>query len=77
MSNPWDVFQSLLPKQPLLIGEALTTYQDGTVALAVPNGQVRVLSGGISVNTGTKYYFRNGRLEGEAPNNPVIEVTIY
>lgn len=77
MSNPWQVFASLLPKQNLSVGTALTVYTDDTVALTIANGVVRVSRGGVDVQAGSQYFYRNGRIEGLAPSNPVIEVTIY
>ena len=77
MSNPWSVFDNLLPKQPLGVGTAFTVYGDDTVGLTVANGSVRVARGGVDITTGAQYFYRNGRIEGQAPASPVIEVTIY
>ena len=77
MSNLWARFAALLPDQSLQVGQAATLYDDGSVGLQVPNGIVRVLTGGIAVSLGARYFYRNGRIEGAAPDRPVIEVLIY
>ncbi len=77
MSNLWERFAALLPDQSLQVGQAVALYDDGSIGLKVPNGIVRVLTGGISVSLGANFFYRNGRIEGAAPGTPVINVTIY
>ena len=63
--NVWSRFLSLLPYDPLLVGEIITDNGDGTVTVEHNDGGIqRVLGAGT---VGGKVYVRSGRVEGEAP----------
>lgn len=72
-NNQWIAFQTLLPKDPLLIGTLKST--DGSVST------MQLIDGGVmnvrgTGNVGEKYYIRSGQIQGEAPNMNQSEVVI-
>jgi len=73
MSNVYSRFMRLLPGRPLLVGTA-TAYADGVATLTMVGGGV-VLARGV-VTVGNKYFFRDGAIEGPAPDLPedIVEV---
>lgn len=73
MSNVYSRFMRLLPGRPLLIGTA-TAYADGVATLTLVDGGVVLVRGEAAV--GNKYFFREGAIEGPAPDLPedIIEV---
>lgn len=78
MSNVWAAFASLLPARALRVGTALTVYEDDTALLELPQGgRVRIATGGVSVMSGSRYFFKAGRIEGEAPALPTVEVEVF
>ena len=72
-NNQWIAFQTLLPKDPLLIGTLQST--DGSTSV------MQLIDGGVMIVRGTgtvgeKYYIRSGQIQGEAPNMTQSEVVI-
>jgi len=72
-NNQWIAFQTLLPKDPLLLGTLQST--DGSIS------RMQLIDGGVMNVRGTgtvgeKYYIRSGQLQGEAPNMTQSEVVI-
>ena len=74
MSNVYSRFMRLLPGRPLLVGTA-TAYADGVVTLTLLGGG-QVLARGADITVGNKYFFRDGAIEGPAPDLPedIVEV---
>lgn len=73
--NPWTRFRELTAGPPLLVGEVTAHNADGTSTIETPNGaSVRVQGQGVAVNSNA--YYRDGRIEGEAPSLPIVEVTV-
>ncbi len=71
--NSWLAFQSLLPKDPLLVGTLTST--DGTTSIIqlIDGGIVRVRGTGTVNN---KYYIRSGQIQGDAPNMVQNDIVI-
>lgn len=71
MSNVFTRFKKLIPTQPLLVGDVVAI--DGTSVVIEEFGGGRVVVRGEAV-LGTRVYFRNGVVEGEAPDLPIEAV---
>lgn len=71
--NTWSFFKSLLPSDPLLVGQLAST--DGITSLVslFDGGVVRVRGTGV---VGNKYYIRLGKIDGQAPNLSLNEIVI-
>lgn len=75
MRNLRVKFQQLLRADPLLVGTVASQNADGTSTLTLPaGGTLRVQGTGVAV--GLKAFSQGGRVQGEAPNLPVTEITI-
>lgn len=73
--NPWSRFRQLTAGPPLLVGEVTAHNTDGTSTIQTPDGgTLRVQGQGVAV--GNNAYYRDGRIEGDAPSLSVIEVTV-
>lgn len=73
--NAYGRLLRLLPKDPLLIGTVTDHNDDGTSTLLLIDGRpIRVR--GQDVAVGLKAFIRAGRVEGEAPNLPLFNVTV-
>ncbi len=72
-ASAWTAFRELLPRDPLLVAELVST--DGTTALMrlLDNGVVRVRGNGTVNN---KYYIRAGKIDGEAPDLMQEEIVL-
>lgn len=73
MSNLFKQFQTLFGKSPLQIGDVIAV--DGDVAT------VQLAGAGIAkargpAEVGQKVFVRNGVLEGQAPELPVVPIEI-
>lgn len=73
MDNLYQIFKSLLPQTPLLVGTVVAVFTTGC-SVELPDGAV--ISARGSASLGTKVFVRNGLIEGEAPNLSVVEVTL-
>ena len=73
MSNPYVRLMRLLPGRPLLIGTVIA-YEDGVSTLTVVDGGVLTARGEAAL--GEKVFFRDGAIEGPAPDLPedIVEV---
>jgi hypothetical protein len=73
MSNVYARFMRLLPGRPLLVG-TVTAYADGVATLEMLGGGVVLARGEATI--GNKYFFREGAIEGPAPDLPedIVEV---
>lgn len=74
MTNPYVALLALLPSFPLEVG-TITAISDGVATIATPGGGITTARGtGYAEND--KVFFRDGAIEGKAPDLPieVIEV---
>lgn len=71
--NPYTLLRDLLPVPALQVGTVLS-IADGLAAIEHPGGGISQARGVAAV--GDKVFFRNGVIEGPAPNLPIeiIEV---
>ncbi len=72
--NPYARLMRLLPGRPLLIGE-VTDFTDGVATLLMVGGGI-AQARGAGLTVGNNYFFRDGAVEGPAPDLPedIIEV---
>ncbi len=73
MRNPFKQLIDLLPQYPLQIG-TVTAAADGIVTLVLPDGGVMTARGDAGV--GDKVFFRNGVVEGTAPDLSVEVIDV-
>lgn len=72
--NSWARFKRLIPDAPMLLGEIVQVYSDGTAYVdMLGGGSVRARGTGT---VGQNVYVKNGQIEGAAPTLPstLIEV---
>jgi hypothetical protein len=74
MPNLWRQFQDLLPDSPLLIGTVISNPSDGAVTVELLDGGLLRASGNAA--PGDRVFVRDGRIEGTAPNLPVMDIEI-
>ena len=74
MPNLWRQFQDLLPTNATLIGTAVTTHADQTVSVQLLDGGLLRVAG--TAADGARVFVRDGRIEGEAPELPQIDIEI-
>ena len=74
MPNLWRQFQDLLPTSVTLIGTVVATHADHTVSVQLLDGGL-LRAAGIAAE-GTRVFVRDGRIEGEAPELPQVEIEI-
>lgn len=72
-ANVWTLFNTLLPRDPLLVGTVTST--DGTLSV------ITLLDAGVvsvrgTATVGTKVYIRAGRIEGPAPSMVQNEIVV-
>lgn len=75
MTNVWKRFQSLLPDDPLLVGEVAAHNADGTSTVTLPDGttlRVRGQQVAVALNA----FVRSGDVLGEAPALPIVMIEI-
>ncbi len=73
--NVWKQFEALLPADPLLVGQVLSHNSDGTSSVTLPGAQI-IRAQGQSVPVGNFAFVQTGRVQGDAPNLPSVEVPI-
>lgn len=74
MPNLWRQFEDLLPDSPLLLGTVATHHADGTVTVELlDGGLLRVIGSG---SVGDRVFVRDGRVTGDAPTLPTVEIEI-
>lgn len=71
--NPYKRLLGLLPGRPLLVG-TVTLFEDGVATLEMAGGGVSQARGQATL--GQKYFFRDGAIEGPAPDLPedIVEI---
>lgn len=74
MPNLWRQFEDLLPDSPLLLGTVATHHADGTVTVELLDGGLLRVTGNSSV--GDRVFVRDGRVIGDAPTLPTVEIEI-
>ena len=74
MPNLWKQFQDLLPTSTTLIGTVVAEHADSTLSIELLGGGVLRVTGTAAV--GTRIFARDGRMTGEAPDLPSIEIEI-
>jgi hypothetical protein len=72
-TNLFSQFRRLLPAQPLLVGEVVSSG-GGAVVVMLPGGDEIVVRGDGTV--GTNVFVRNGMVEGAAPDLTVVLVEV-
>lgn len=74
MLNPYKRLVELLPQYPRLIGTVIAVDGADVLLEQLGGGQQRAVGEGLSV--GDKVFFRNGAVEGPAPNLPEVEIEL-
>lgn len=75
MSNLWKRLQGLTQEDPLLVGTVQAHNPDGTSTLILLDGGV-LRAAGQSVAVNGKAFVRAGRIEGEAPDLPQVDIEV-
>lgn len=73
MTNPFKQLKALLPDAPLLVGDVVA-ISDGTATIELPGGEQVQARGSASVND--RVFFRDGTIEGPAPDLSYIEIVV-
>lgn len=68
MPNFYQTLLSLLPSSPLQVGTVIR-LSGGVATLSLPGGGQAQARGTGAI--GSKVFFRNGAIDGDAPNLPV------
>jgi hypothetical protein len=73
-ANQWVQLKGMLPNDPQLLGKLTTNFPNGTCRLDLFGGGSLQVRGSGVINK--NYYIRSGRLDGEAPDYPVVDEII-
>lgn len=73
MSNLFAQFRRLLPNPPLQVGQVIAVI-GGIATIEVPGGGHVEARGEAAV--GQRVFFRDGVIEGTAPDLPFVDITI-
>lgn len=73
MLNPYKTLLGLLPESPLQVGDVLS-ISNGVAMIEVPGGGQITARGEATV--GQRVFFRDGVIEGQAPDLTYVEVEI-
>jgi hypothetical protein len=73
MSNAFKRLQALLPKPLLMLGDVVAVV-DGIAEIELPGGGRMQARGAADV--GDRVWFRDGVIEGPAPDLPIVFVEI-
>lgn len=73
MSNVYKKLLGLLPGRPLLIGD-VTDVTNGVATITLIDGGTAQARGSASV--GDRVFFRDGAIEGTAPNLPIETIDL-
>lgn len=73
MFNPYKRLLALIPNPPLQVGE-VTDYADGVANIELPGGATAQARGDVSI--GDRVFFRDGVIEGPAPDLPVEVIEV-
>lgn len=72
--NVWKVFESLLPRQQIVIGEVVTVNVNQTCEVALLSGEHVTVKGAGTV--GVNYLIKDGVIINEMPDIPSYNVDI-
>lgn len=73
MSNLFTRFLGLLPQTPLRVGDVVSV-DNGVAMIEEPGGSLSTARGDVS--PGDRVFFRDGAIEGPAPNLTYVEVDV-
>lgn len=68
MLNPYKRLLALLPDRPLQVGDVIQ-FSDGVATVQLPGGGIESVRGEADV--GDRVFFRDGVIEGPAPDLPI------
>lgn len=71
--NPYRAFKDIFPDPPLQVG-TVTAIDGDAATITLPGGGV--LQGRGPATVGTQVWVRDGLIEGEAPDLPLIVIEI-
>lgn len=71
--NLFNRLRALLPAPPLQVGD-VTGYADGVATIELPGGGITQARGEAAI--GQRVFFRDGAIEGPAPDLPVDLIEI-
>lgn len=71
--NPYKRLLALIPNAPLQVGDVVE-FNDGVADIEVPGGGIAQARGDTTV--GARVFFRDGVIEGPAPDLPVEVIEI-
>jgi hypothetical protein len=71
--NEWTFFKNLLPSDPLLFANLVSTNGESSLMTLLDGGVVRVRGTGT---VGGKYFIRSGRIDGQAPDLQLDEIVL-
>lgn len=72
-TNPYKRLLGLLPGRPLQVGEVID-FENGVATIELAGGGTDQARG--DVNVGDRVFFRDGVIEGPAPNLTYIEIEV-
>lgn len=73
MPNPLKVLQSLFPTARVSVGD-VSAVDGQVVTVTLPGGGHLIARGTATV--GQRVFVRDGVIEGEAPDLPVVEISV-
>lgn len=71
--NLYRLFRDLMPTAPLLVGDVVA-FTDGVAVIELPDGTHMQARGEVTI--GDRVFFRDGVIEGPAPDLPVEIIEI-
>ncbi len=71
--NLFKQFIDLLPQRPLQVG-TVTAVTNGVCTITVPGGGIDTARGSATV--GQRVFFRDGAVEGAAPDLPLVQIEV-
>jgi hypothetical protein len=72
--NLYRQLKELLPTPALMVGTVAINHGDGTVTVTHPDGNAQRVRGDVTV--GQQVFFRDGVVEGDAPNLPLVSIDV-
>jgi len=70
-TNPYSKLLNLLPAQPLLVGELVSSFDGKSILTLLDGGVITARGNGV---VGANYYVRNGLIESVAPDLGLLEL---
>jgi hypothetical protein len=75
MANLAKLLEAVIPKSPRYVGTVTTHNGDGTSNVELPAGGVLRVRG-QAVAVGEKAFVQDGKIDGAAPDLPVVDIEI-